>query len=352
MSDNTFTVGVVGCSGYAGGELTRILATHPNAKITYLTSRTYEGKSMDEVFPGFANIDVPTVEAFDVDTAASKAQFLFLATENGLAMKISPQLLQAGVKLIDLSADFRIRDVAEYELWYGIEHCATELLAEAVYGLPELTDHQAITSARLISNPGCYPTACALALAPAIKLGLIDPASIVIDAKSGVSGAGRSKFSLAYHYAELNEGMKAYGAPNHRHTPEIEQTLSAFSGERNPLCFCPNLAPMTRGILANCFATLKQSVTAEEATQLYRQFYAGQSFVSVKQPGKFPATKNVSGTNMGQIAMTIDPRTNRLIVSSVIDNLVKGAAGQAVQNFNIMAGLAETTGLMMPAIFP
>ncbi len=352
MSDNTFTVGVVGCSGYAGGELTRILAAHPNAKVTYLTSRTYEGKNMDEVFPGFANIEMPTVEAFDTETAAEKAKYLFLATENGLAMKIASPLLKAGVKLIDLSADFRIRDVEEYEQWYRIAHCATDLLAEAVYGLPELTDHQAIASAGLISNPGCYPTACALALAPALKLGLIDPASIVIDAKSGVSGAGRSKFSLAYHYAELNEGMKAYGAPGHRHTPEIEQTLSGFSGQRNPLCFCPNLAPMTRGILANCFATLTQEVSPEEATAMYQQFYEGKVFVSVKKPGQFPVTKNVSGTNMCHIALTVDPRTNRLIVSSVIDNLVKGAAGQAVQNFNIMAGLPETAGLMMPAIFP
>lgn len=352
MSNNTFSVGVVGCSGYAGGELTRILSTHPNAKITYLTSRTYEGKEMDEVFPGFANIDMPAVEAFDVEVAASKAQYLFLATENGLAMKITPRLLTAGVKVVDLSADFRIKDVVEYELWYRIQHCATDILTEAVYGLPELTDHQAIANARLVSNPGCYPTACALALAPAIKLGLIDPSSIVIDAKSGVSGAGRSKFSLAYHYAELNEGMKAYGAPGHRHTPEIEQTLSGFSGQRDPLCFCPNLAPMTRGILANCFAKLLKTVTPDEVTAMYREFYAGQRFVSVKDPGKFPATKNVSGTNMCHIAMTVDPRTNRLIVSSVIDNLVKGAAGQAVQNFNIMAGLPEATGLMMPAIFP
>ncbi len=352
MSENTFNVGVIGCSGYAGGELTRILSTHPNAKVTYLTSRTYEGQSMEDVFPGFANIDMPRVEAFDVAKAVEKVKYLFLATENGLAMKISPELVDAGVRIIDLSADFRIKDAVEYEKWYKIHHIATELLAEAVYGLPELTDHDAIAKARLLSNPGCYPTACALALAPAIKMGLIDPANIVIDAKSGVSGAGRSKFSLAYHYAELNGGIKVYGLPTHRHTPEIEQTLAGFSGQQDTLCFCPNLAPMTRGILANCYARLAKDVTSEEATELYKQFYSDKKFVSVKAPGRFPATKNVSGTNMCHMCVSVDPRTKRLIVSSVIDNLVKGAAGQAVQNFNIMAGLPETTGLLMPAVYP
>ena len=352
MRGRKIHVGIGGASGYAGGELIRLLLQHPDVQITYLSSHTYAGKSISSAFPGFAAHHLPPLEEFDVQRAAQKTDILFLAGETGFAMQMAKPLLDAGVRLIDLSADFRLHDPAVYAQWYKREHSAIDLLDEAVYGLPELVPHSRLREARLVANPGCYPTAAALALAPALAQGWLDPGSLVIDAKSGVSGAGRSKFGLDYHFAELNESMRAYGVPTHRHTPEIEQVLSEVSGRAVTVTFTPHLIPITRGILCTAYARLTRSLSAQELTAHYRQFYHDKTFVVVRDAGDFPATKHVAGTNYCHLSLTVDERSQRLIITSVIDNLVKGAAGQAVQNMNLMLGLVESRGLELPPVFP
>lgn len=345
-------VGIVGASGYAGGELIRLLLQHPDVQITYLSSHTYAGKPVSDAFPGLSTHLLPQMEPFDLQRAARKAEILFLAGEAGFAMQVAEPLLQLGVRLIDLSADFRLQQPNVYTEWYQREHTAPHLLEEAVYGLPELTPHSQLREARLVANPGCYPTAAALALAPALAQGWILPQTVVIDAKSGVSGAGRSKFGLQYHFAELNESMHTYGVPKHRHTPEIEQTLSRIAGEAITVTFTPNLIPITRGILCNAYAQLARPASPQEITLGYRQFYQDKPFVVVREPGDFPATKHVCGTNYCHLSLTVDTRARRLVAVSVIDNLVKGAAGQAVQNMNLLLGLPETRGLELAPLFP
>jgi len=352
MRHRKIHVGIGGASGYAGGELVRLLLQHPDVQITYLSSHTYAGKSISTAFPGFAAHHLPPLEEFDVQRAVQKTDILFLAGETGFAMQVAKPLLDAGVRLIDLSADFRLRDPAVYAQWYKREHSAIDLLDEAVYGLPELVAHSRLREARLVANPGCYPTAAALALAPVLAQGWVEPDSLVIDAKSGVSGAGRSKFGLDYHFAELNESMRAYGVPTHRHTPEIEQMLSEVAGRTITATFTPHLIPITRGILCTAYARLSRPLSAQELTLHYRRFYQDKTFVVVREAGDFPATKHVAGTNYCHISLTVDERTQRLVVTSVIDNLVKGAAGQAVQNMNLMLGLVESRGLELPPVFP
>lgn len=352
MRKRKYRVGVVGASGYAGGELVRLLLQHPDVQIVYLSSHTYAGKSLAVAFPGFAAYPLPPLEEFDTGRAAQKTDILFLAGETGFAMQVARPLLDAGVRLIDLSADFRLRDPAVYAQWYRREHSARDLLEEAVYGLPELTPHSRLREARLVANPGCYPTAALLALAPALAQGWIDLDSLVIDAKSGVSGAGRSKVSLDYHFAELNESMRAYGVPTHRHTPEIEQMLSTLAGREVLVTFTPHLIPVTRGILCTAYVQLLRPLSPQELTRYYRQFYQDKTFVVVRDAGDFPSTKHVAGTNYCHLSLTVDERRGRLIVTSVIDNLVKGAAGQAVQNMNLMLGLVESRGLEIPPLFP
>jgi N-acetyl-gamma-glutamyl-phosphate reductase len=352
MRQRKFHVGIGGASGYAGGELVRLLLQHPDAQITYLSSHTYAGKSMSAAFPGLASHQLPPLEEFDLQRAAQKTDLLFLAGETGFAMEVAKPLLEAGVRLIDLSADFRLRDPAVYAQWYKREHSAITLLDEAVYGLPELTAHSRLREANLVANPGCYPTSAALALAPVLAQRWVEPDSLVIDAKSGVSGAGRSKFGLDYHFAELNESMRAYGVPTHRHTPEIEQTLSDIAGAPVRVTFTPHLIPITRGILCTAYARLVRPFSAQELTAHYRRFYQDKAFVVVREPGDFPSTKHVAGTNYCHISLTVDERTQRLVVTSVIDNLVKGAAGQAVQNMNVMLGLVESRGLEQAPLFP
>jgi len=352
MTHHKIHVGIGGASGYAGVELVRLLLQHPDVQITYLSSHTYAGKPMSAAFPGLAAHHLPPLEEFDIQRAAQKTDFLFLAGETGFAMQVAKPLLEAGVRLIDLSADFRLRDPAVYAHWYRREHSAIDLLDEAVYGLPELVPHSQLREARLLANPGCYPTAAVLALAPVLAQGWVDTESLVIDAKSGVSGAGRSKFGLDYHFAELNESMRAYGVPSHRHTPEIEQMLSEVAGRAITVTFTPHLIPVTRGILCTAYAKLVRPFSAHELTLHYRRFYQDKTFVVVRDPGDFPATKHASGTNYCHISLTVDERRGQLVVTSVIDNLVKGAAGQAVQNMNLMFGLAEARGLELPPVFP
>ncbi len=361
MTDNAqkIRVGIVGVSGYGGGELARLLLAHPSVTLTYVTSGTYAGKPLRAALPGIAPSDL-VCEVFDGAAAANKCDLVFLAGEAGLAMKAAPALLEAGLKIVDLSADFRLKDPAVYQEWYKAEHTAPELLKEAVYGLPEIVGQKPIQEARLVANPGCYPTSAALALAPLLHYKKINPSSIVVDSMSGVSGGGRSKFGLDYHFAEVNESVRPYGVGGvHRHTPEIEQTLSRFTDAAVTLTFTPHLVPITRGILTTAYASVTDgedvSKVADDLNDMYEYFYGyrkSNSFVVVLEPGQFPATKHVYGTNFCHIGLAVDKRTNRVIVVSAIDNLVKGAAGQAIQNMNLMCGFDETAGLMMSAVWP
>ena len=344
-------VGIVGVSGYGGGELARLLLAHPQVALTYVTSGTYAGKPLRAALPGIAPSGL-VCEVFDGAAAADKCDFVFLAGEAGLAMNVAPGLLEAGLKIVDLSADFRLEDPAVYQEWYKAEHTAPQLLEKAVYGIPELNS-EAIRSARLVANPGCYPTSAVLALAPLMAEGAIKGGSIIIDSHSGVSGGGRSKFGLDYHFSEVNESIRPYGVGGiHRHTPEIEQALSILGGGRVTLTFTPHLAPVTRGILTTAYADLTDEMPLGELYNRYKFYYREDPFVIVLEPGQFPATKHVYGTNFCHIGLAVDKRTNRVIVVSAIDNLVKGAAGQAIQNMNLMCGFDETEGLTMSAVWP
>lgn len=339
-------VGIVNVTGYAGVELARLLLCHPEAQLTQVTGRSAAGQALSEVFPHLGETGLVIQPSLDdaVDVA-------FLALPHKEAAAQTPPLLESGARVIDISADFRLKDVAVYERWYGVKHPAPELLAEAVYGLPEL-HRDSIAAARLVANPGCYPTSAILALAPVLDL--IEP-DIVIDSKSGVSGAGRT-LSLTTHYSEVNESCQAYALGGHRHLPEIVQELESWrsrDGAIHPplaVTFVPHLTPMTRGILSACYARLKRSVSQDMVRRLYLDFYADAPFVRVaSQP---PQTKQTWASNYCLVYPVIDDRTGRLIVISCIDNLVKGAAGQAVQNMNLMFGLDETLGLSSPPVYP
>ena len=343
-------VGIVGVSGYGGGELARLIASHPEVELTYVTSGTYAGKPLSAALPGIAGRVNLTCEKFDRAAAAELCDVVFLAGEAGLAMQEAPGLLAAGKKVIDLSADFRLKNIDDYKAWYKRDQTEPKWLAEAVYGLPELFAEE-IKSASLIANPGCYVTSATLALAPLLQSKAIDPATIIIDSHSGVSGAGRSKFSLDYHFSEVNESIKPYGVGGtHRHVPEIEQNLSHVAGSQVRVTFTPHLSPITRGILTTAYANFTGD--AAKLDETFRDYYADAPFVVVLQPGEFPATKWTQGTNYCYIGVGMDNRTGRVIVVSAIDNLVKGAAGQAIQNMNLMSGLNETAGLTMPAMWP
>lgn len=345
-------VAIVGSTGYTGIELIRLLRNHPGADLTFLGSRGSAGKRLDEVF---GHLDVltgaMTLEAFDVQKHADVADIFFLAMRNGQAMQIVPALLEAGKRVIDLSADYRLRDPEDYRVWYKTEHTSPDLLREAVYGLPELYGSQ-IRSARLVANPGCYTTTAILALAPALAASAIEPCSIIVDAMSGVSGAGRSKATTEYLFTELNDNAKAYGVATHRHTPEIEQELQVVCGCPLTLTFTPHLAPMTRGILATSYATLKPGQHAADLYEFYEEFYADAPFVDVEPLGRFPSVHDVAGSNYCRIGLGVDERNRRLIVVSTTDNMIKGASGQAVQNLNLMIGFPEDTNLPSIALYP
>jgi len=344
-------VGVIGASGYAGGELARYLLMHPGVEITYLASSSLDGRPLTHAYPSFLGQDLPICEKFDMDAAADRADVFFQAQGNGMGMQVAPGLIGYGKKLIDVPADFRIKDRAVYSRYYGAEHTARDLLAEAVYGISELHPEQ-IAAARVVANPGCYATGAILALAPLVSLKMAAPGSIIVDSKSGVSGAGRSKLQVSGLFTEVNEGFKAYGVATHRHTPEIEQELSVLAGEEIRLNFTPHLAPMNRGILTTAYANVASEITTAGLIESYREFYGGKRFVVVLDEGEQPNTKNVFGTNFCHIGVVVDGRTNRAIVTSAIDNMGKGAAGQAVQNLNLICGFDETTGLMGSAVYP
>lgn len=346
-----YRVSVIGAAGYTGGEVLRLLAGHPGVELALISSETYAGKQLSAAFPGFGNIPLK-FEKFDLSAVVERSEVVILAQENGFAMQQAARLLEAGKKVIDLSADFRLRDQSLYPTWYKSSHASPELLSESVYGLPEIYREQ-IRRAKLIANPGCYPTASILGILPLLEAGLVNPDGIIIDAKSGVSGAGRAKHSLEYHFAEANESVRAYGVGGiHRHTPEIEQEVGARLGQAVNLTFTPHLIPITRGILATIYATPRRGVSLTEILSLYQARYSREPFVSVLAEGAFPVTKGTYGTNQCHIGVGLDLRTNRVVVVSVIDNLIKGAAGQAIQNLNLMCGLDESAGLILPGVWP
>ncbi|TLM68431.1 MAG: N-acetyl-gamma-glutamyl-phosphate reductase [Deltaproteobacteria bacterium] len=344
-----YKVAVIGASGYTGVELLRLLAGHPGVTVTCVTSRQQAGQSLSEAFPSLAGSYDLMFEAVEPAALAGRADLVFLAVPHQAAMGMVPDLLAAGCRVVDLSADYRLRDAAVYAEWYE-PHLTPELLTEAVYGLPELYRDQ-VRGARLVANPGCYPTSVALALTPLLRNRLIDPATIIVDSKSGTSGAGRAA-KVDTLYCEVNEGFKAYGLPRHRHTPEIEQTLSDAAGVPVTISFTPHLVPANRGILSTCYASLLTGTTLAGLVELYRQTYAAEPFVRVLPEGRLPNINQVRGSNFCDIGLAVDPRTQRVIVVSAIDNLVKGAAGQALQNMNLMLGCHESEGLRQAALFP
>jgi len=340
-------VGIYGASGYTGQELLRLLLRHPGITVAAVTSRRYRGKAVAELYPVFADLtDLVFMDATP-EAFAELAEVVFLALPHGVSMSVAPGFLAAGCKVIDLSADFRLRDAGVYEQWYQA-HSAKDLLSRAVYGLPELY-REKIACTALVANPGCYPTSVILALAPLLRAGVIDPETIVIDSKSGVSGAGRTA-QVGSLYCEVADGFKAYKVAEHRHTPEIEQELSVLSGRQVTVSFTPHLVPMSRGILSTIYARVNGA--EPDLSELYQDFYRNETFVRLCPPNQYPATQYVRGSNYCDIGCKYDPRTGRLIVLSAIDNVVKGASGQAVQNMNIICGFPEQTGLMVVPFFP
>lgn len=342
-------VGIIGASGYTGAELARIMCNHPEVKLTVATSRQYAGKPLAVAFPSLLHrVDV-VCEDSPPQALVGRADFFFTAVPHQTAMNVVPELLVKGAKVVDLSADFRIHDAAVYEQWYQ-KHTAPEYLAEAVYGLPEL-HREAVRKARLVANPGCYPTSIILGLAPLLSAGVIDPATIIADSKSGVSGAGRSA-AVGSLFCEVADGFKAYKVGEHRHTPEIEQEISWLAGRPVVISFTPHLVPMSRGILSTVYAKTVGELDDQKVRSLYENFYRQQNFVRLMSPGGFPATQFVRGSNFCDLGFKLDRRTGRIVVITAIDNLVKGAAGQAVQNMNLMCGFAEDAGLSIVPLFP
>ena len=340
--ENMIRVGIVGATGYAGAELVRLLAGHPAVEITLLTSRQYAGTRFDAVYPSMAGCVDLVCQDYSLDAACNQTDIIFMALPHQLPMKFIPPLLENGKRVIDLSADFRFRDVTVYERHYQ-PHQAPHLIDESIYGLSEVY-RERIEQARLIGNPGCYPTSVLLPLIPLLKKGLIKTDMIIADSKSGVSGAGRS-LSLTAHYCEVQESFKAYKVGQHRHNPEMDEVLSIESGKPVSITFVPHLVPMSRGMLTTLYATPEKSMVPEDIRNCLATFYAGCHFVRLCPDNKPPDTRNVRGTNFCDIGFALDIPRNRLILISAIDNLVKGAAGQAVQNMNIMLGMDETTGL-------
>lgn len=345
-------VGIVGAAGYAGASLLQILLSHPKAEVVWLSSEeAHYGKKISEIRPFLFGInDLTCHKIEEIPELVDLVDLVIMALPNGLAMKLSPMVLQKGKKVIDISADFRIKDLNEYTNWYKIEHLSPELVEKAVYGLPELFFDK-IKNASLIANPGCYPTASILGAAPLLKYGIVKDESIVIDAKSGVSGAGATLTEVT-HFPECNENFRAYAVASHRHNPEIDQILGQIANKKITTTFVPHLVPMNRGILATIYGSLSRSITIEELYKLYKDFYKNAPFVRILEVGKLPATKYVYNSNYCDIGFTIDKRANRVIVLSAIDNLVKGAAGQAIQNMNIMFNFDERMGLDRTPIYP
>ncbi|HWP35324.1 MAG TPA: N-acetyl-gamma-glutamyl-phosphate reductase [Thermodesulfobacteriota bacterium] len=344
-------VAVAGASGYAGLELLRLLARHPGFEVVRATSERAAGEPVAAHHPSLGDaFGRLAFEPLDPDRVALGVEAVFLALPHTAAMGVVPRLLETGVRVFDLSADFRLRDPAVYETWYRTAHRAPELLAGAVYGLPEI-HRERLAAARLVAVPGCYPTAAILAAAPLVAGGAIDPATLVIDAKSGISGAGR-KVELAYLFCEADGGVTPYGVGHHRHTPEIEQELSALAGRPVRVSFTPHLVPMSRGILVTLYASLARPAGRDDLAEAFGRFYAGSPSVRLLPAGRWPGTQHVRGSNRCDLGLAVDARVGRVVVAAAIDNLVKGAAGQAIQCANLAFGFPEALGLEDGALFP
>lgn len=342
--------GIIGATGYAGAELVRLLLGHREAEIVWYGSRSYVGQDYASIYQNmFQLVDSKCMDD-NMEELARQADVIFTATPQGLCASLVNEEILSGTKVIDLSADFRLKNVKIYEEWYKIKHAAPQFLDEAVYGLCEI-NREKIRSARLVANPGCYPTCSTLSVYPLVKEGLIDPSTIIIDAKSGTSGAGRGA-KTDNLFCEVNENIKAYGVATHRHTPEIEEQLGYAAGRPVFLNFTPHLVPMNRGILITAYASLARETTYEEVRAAYDKYYEKERFVRVLGRDVCPQTKWVEGSNFVDVGFKIDPRTNRVIMMGAMDNLVKGAAGQAVQNMNLMFGIEEAEGLRMAPVFP
>ena len=342
--------GIIGATGYAGAEIVRLLMGHPEVEIKWYGSRSYIDQRYADVYRNMFQIVEDVCKDDNLDKLADEVDVIFTATPQGFCASVINEEILSKTKVIDLSADFRIKDVKTYEKWYGIEHKSPEYIKEAVYGLCEI-NREDIKKARLVANPGCYTTCSILSLYPLVKEGLIDPSTIIIDAKSGTSGAGRGA-KIDNLFCEVNENMKAYGVATHRHTPEIEEQLGYAAGEEIILNFTPHLVPMNRGILVTAYASLKEKTSYETVKAAYDKYYEKEKFVRVLEKDVCPQTKWVEGSNYVDVNFKIDERTGRVIVMGALDNLVKGAAGQAVQNMNLVFGLEESTGLDLVPMFP
>ena len=342
--------GIIGSTGYAGQEIVRLLLGHKHVEIVWFGSRSYIDQKYYQVYQNmFQLVDAICLDD-NMEELANQVDVIFTATPQGLCASLVNEEILKKVKIIDLSADFRIKDVGTYEEWYKLEHQSPQYIEEAVYGLCEINREQ-IKDARLIANPGCYPTCSTLSIYPLLKEGIIDGNTVIIDAKSGTSGAGRGA-KVDNLYCEVNENIKAYGVASHRHTPEIEEQLSYAAGYPIHINFTPHLVPMNRGILVTAYASLKKDVTYEEVKAIYDSYYENERFVRVLDKDVCPQTRWVEGSNFVDVNFKIDPRTNRIIMMGAMDNLVKGAAGQAVQNMNLLFGFPETEGLVMAPVFP
>lgn len=337
---------IVGAPGYAGVELTRLVLGHPDMDLVCATSTSEAGKRVDDVYPAFTGLTDLSYVAPSIDSISAQATVAFLAVPHTAALDIAPALLDAGMVVVDASADYRLSDPLVYEAWYGIPHTSAGLLSDAVYGLPEM-NRAAIPNAQLIACPGCYPTATILAALPALEAGMTDSATIVVDAKSGVSGAGRTP-GEGTHYPSVNESVAPYKVGVHRHTPEIEQQLTIAAARPIKTIFTPHVVPLSRGLLSTVYMDVDSGFDTETAHTSYAQRYAGEPFVTVYEPGRMPATADVRGTNRAHIGLTVDERTGTLVVACAIDNLVKGTSGQAIQCANLSLGLPETAGLDIP----
>ena len=349
-------VGIIGSTGYAGQELVRILLQHPDAEIVWYGSRSYVDEKYSSVFGNMVNLVDAKCMGENMDELAKQADVIFTATPQGFLAGLLTEEILSQVKIVDLSADYRIKDVATYEKWYGIEHKSPQFIEEAVYGLCEINRDKITEKTRLVANPGCYTTCSILTAYPMVKEGMIDVNTLIVDAKSGTSGAGRGA-KVPNLFCEVNENMKAYGVASHRHTPEIEEQLGYAGNCQVTINFTPHLVPMNRGILATEYATLKRKPdgtlpTYEEVKAVYDKYYANEKFVRVLDKGSCPETKWVEGSNYVDINFVIDERTGRIIMMGALDNLVKGAAGQAVQNMNLLFGLPESEGLELVPCFP
>ncbi len=344
-------VSVIGASGYGGAEAVRLLVTHPEVRLAHVTADTQRDQPLAALYPNLRGFVDLVTEPLDPVAIGKDSDLVIVSLPSGKSMEVVPELLERGARVIDVAADFRLKDPAQYPTWYKVTHTAPRYLAEAVYGLPEL-HRDAIRTARLVANPGCYPAAALIALAPLVRAHDVKPEGIVIDAKTGVSGAGRGSRSGGYAFADTNEDVRAYSVPGHNHTAEIEQELTAQAGRQVRVTFVPHLIPITRGILVTAYAPLARALGTEEALAAYREAYAAEPFVRVLPAETLPQTKATAGSNYCDVAVRIDSRSGMAVAIAAIDNLGKGAAGQAVQNLNLMLGFPETTGLRVPALYP